>query len=326
MPDVGAMRTASAYLAYRNTQMGRFAAPLATRADSLDKEQAYQFLENDQKHLTPEQWNEVKGDYGADAVKLFLSCDLSKELIVDVVGESYMPVTKQDGQAEVSAFGEILKAGVPPESEFAAFAADKFNIPKRLISFNAVQDATRVGVDKIKQVATQIVEQLGDVQNYDVKNDPKTLQLAQLVIQEAQLQVSPSMENHPAIIDALKDWWITDQARESNNLTKASVVLYEQLHELAIAQDAASKSELQQIAMAPQMQMQQQMQQQQMDQQNAQNQQQQAVQDAQADKQQQGEVLNRIVDVGEAERQREHEAEMTQATNAHEASQAEDAA
>jgi hypothetical protein len=70
------------------------------------------------------------------------------------------------------------------------------------------------------------------------------------------------------------------------------------------------------IAQAPVMQQQQAMQQQQMEQQNAQQEQQTAAQNEQAEKQQQGEILNKIVEVGQSERDREHTSEQADADRA----------
>lgn len=303
MPDLAAIKnTATAYLAYRNTMVGRFAPMLAAKADRLDREQAYQFLENDQKHLAPEQWKLIAGDHGTEAVKAFMACNLRDELVIEVVGETYMPTTRQDGQAKVSAFSEFLASGVDPQSEFAAFAADKFDVPLHLISFNVVHDATLVDIDKMREVAEMITSELGDVPTIDVKADPKVLQLAQLVISEAGLEVTPSMDNHAAVIDALKDWWNTDAARSATNLLKASAILLEQMHQLAIAQDAASQMELQMIAQAPMME------QQQAEQQAAQEQEM-AAQQEQAEQAQQGEILNKVVDVAQQERDRETDLE-----------------
>lgn len=339
MPDLKAVQdTAAGMQMWREMTIGRFYPMLERRADCLDREQAYQFLENDQKYLSPEQWDKIKGDYSEEAVKEFLNCDLREELIIEVVPESFMPVTTSQKQSGLMGWSQfIADTQAPPDSELGGYAADLFNVPKKLVANDAYESMAHVAIDAFKEQCDAVISdpELGDVDNYDLE-DPTTRMLAELILAQANMPISFKMDNLSVIADTMKDWWATDEGRNSSNLLKATVLLrMEEIDGAAIAkmQDDQMKA---MAAQAPMMQMQQQAAMAQQEQANAANQaqmdaqgqQEQAKADAEAQKRQEeteAKAVEKTVDIeqaeaertfqaNEAQRQRDHEKEMARMT------------
>ena len=276
-PDLKAVQnTASGFLAWRNMTVGRFAPMLEMKADCLDKQQAMQFLKNIQKHYTPEQWEKYKGDFGAEAVKAFLECDLDDDLIIEVVPESFMPQTNTDRQAKFMAFAEFITAmQMSPDNELAAEMADVLGIPKSLVSFDAEYSAAMQTIDSFKVIADMIAEEIGDIPTFNLQ-DPTAAQMAQLIIMEADAEISPEMDAHEPMIEAYLDWWNKDEGRSASNVLKAAVSMRVQEHKQAVVTKTQNDQMLMMEAQAPQMAMQEAIQQEQMAQQQGQAEQQMA--------------------------------------------------
>lgn len=335
MPDLKAVQdTAAGMQMWREMTIGRFYPMLETRADCLDREQAYQLLENDQKYLSPEQWEKIRGDYSEEAVNEFLKCDLREELIIEVVPESFMPVTTSQKQAGLMGWSKfILETQSAPDSEIGAYAAGLFNMPKTLVSNDSFESMAHVAIDAFKEQCNAVIADpdLGDLSNYDLE-DPMTRMMAELMLDQANVPISFKMDNLTVIADTMKDWWATDEGRNSSNLLKATVLLrMEEIDGAAISkmQDEQAKA---MEAQRPAMEAQQQQANAQMQQQNAANQ---AQMDAQAQQEQAkadaddrkrsedmtAKAVEKTVDIEqaeagrafqaqEAEKQRQHEKEM----------------
>jgi hypothetical protein len=332
MPDLKAVQdTAAGMQMWREMTIGRFYPMLETRADCLDREQAYQFLENDQKYLSPEQWNKVKGEYDEEAVQEFLNCDLREELIVEVVPESFMPVSTSQKQAGLMGWSKfIMETQAPPDSEISAHAADLFNVPKKLVANDAFESMAHVFIDACKEQSDAVISdpELGDLDNYELE-DPTTRMLAELILNQANMPISFKMDNLSVLADTLKDWWATDEGRNSSNLLKATILLrMEEIDGAAIAKSHDDFNKTMQ-AQAPAMEMQAQAANAQMEQQNAANQaqvdaqgqQEQAKMDAEAQKRQEeteAKAVEKVVDLEQAEAERTFQANEAQKARDHE--------
>lgn len=226
MPDLrAAQQTYSGMQLMRDITVGRFFPMLAVRADSLDKEQAYQLLINDQRHLSAEQWLQVKGDYGADAVKAFLNADLREELIIAVTPESFMPEMPSQKLSKSMAFAEfVANFQVNPNSELAAFIGQQFGIPSTIIGLDATRNRAYQMIDKFKEQASAIERELGDLPTFDLEN-PMVGQIAGVLVEAAQAPISGLMDDITNMIDVMKDWWNSDEGRSASNVLKAAVLL-----------------------------------------------------------------------------------------------------
>lgn len=335
MPDLKAVQdTAAGMQMWREMTIGRYYPMLAVRADCLDKEQAYQLLTNDQDHLSPEQWEKVKGDYDEDAVRAFLNCDLREELVIEVVPESFMPVSTSQRQAGLMGWSKfLLETQAPPDSEISAHAADLFNIPKHLIANDAYVSMAHVAIDAFKEQSNAVIGEFGDLDNHDLQ-DPMTMMMAQLILDQADVPISFKMDNFTVLADAMRDWWATDEGQNSSNLLKATVLLRMEEIDGAAINKAHDDFQKTMAAQAPQMQMQQDAANAQAQQQDAANQSQMEAQGQQeqmkmeAEAQKRGEdaelkAVEKTVDIEqqeaerayqsqEAEKQRAHEREMAQ--------------
>jgi hypothetical protein len=226
MPDLrAAQQTYSGMQLMRDITVGRFYPMLAVRADSLDKEQAYQLLLHDQKHLSMEQWAQIKGDYGAEAVKAFLQADLREELIIAVTPESFMPEMPSQKLSKSMAFAEfIANAQMDPSSEFASYIGEQFGIPRSIAGNEAVKSIAYEMINAFREQAEAIAQQLGDLPTFNIE-DPMIAQIGMVIVESAQMPVTGAMYDVGAIIDTFKDWWISDEGRNSPNTLKAAIMV-----------------------------------------------------------------------------------------------------
>jgi hypothetical protein len=226
MPDLkAAQNTYGGMQLLRDITVGRYYPMLSVRADTLDREQAYQLILLDQKHLSQEQWDLVKGEYGAEGVKYFLEADLREELLIGVTAESFMPEMPSQRLAKTMGYAEfVAQFQVDPSSELASHVADQFGIPKSIAGIEPARAIAFKMIDAFKEQADGITSELGDIPTFNVE-DPTALQIAELIIEAAQIPISGLMDNVGAIIDAMKDWWNSDEGRTSPNALKAAVIV-----------------------------------------------------------------------------------------------------
>lgn len=226
MPDLkAAQNTYGGMQLLRDITVGRYYPMLSVRADALDKEQAYQLLLLDQKHLSMEQWELVKGEYGAEGVKYFLEADLREELLIGVTAESFMPEMPSQRLAKTMGYAEfVAQFQVDPSSELASHVAEQFGIPKSIAGIEPARAIAYKMIDAFKEQADGIAGELGDIPTFNPE-DPTALQIAELIIEAAQLPISGLMDNIGAIVDAMKDWWNSDEGRTSSNALKAAVIV-----------------------------------------------------------------------------------------------------
>ena len=258
-PDLQAVKnTAAGMQMWREMTVGRFYPMLAVRAEMLDQAQAYQLLENDQKYLTPQQWQEVKGDYDEEGLKAFLNCDLCKELVIEVADNSFMPKSLSQMQAGLEGFGMfVANTQTPPDSEMGSYAAEIFGIPEHIFGKEATVSAAYVAIGLFKDQADPIVQELGDIPSFDI-NDPQVSMLAQLVVEEANSPISFEMDDLSTYADALRDWWKTDDGRNASNVLKAAVHYRMKEIDLAAVQKTQKELTLQMASQQPMIQAQQQ--------------------------------------------------------------------
>lgn len=226
MPDLrAAQQTYGGMQLMRDITVGRFYPMLAVRADTLDREQAYQLLLQDQKYLSTDQWAQIKGDYGAEAVKAFLQADLREELIISVTPESFMPEMPSQKLSKSMAFAEfIANAQMDPGSEFASYIGEQFGIPRSIAGNEAVKSIAFEMIGAFRDQSEAIAMQLGDLPTFNIE-DPMVAQIAAVIVETAQMPVTGAMYDVGGIIDTFKDWWISDEGRVAPNTLKAAVLL-----------------------------------------------------------------------------------------------------
>ena len=230
MPDIKAVQnTAAGMSMWREQTTNRFWPMLTVRADALDKMQAIQLLKNDQRYLSPQQWEKIKGDYGSDAVKAFLNCDIENDLIVEVVEGSYISVPESVKKADAIEYtalvASLAEAGITPDSELGSYVANAFQIPKTLVSFDKFYAIAEEMIARIKYLADPLVQEIGDIETSDVRIDPKSLGMATLLLQQAEININPIMDDSQGMVEALRDWWVKDEGRQASNVLKAAITL-----------------------------------------------------------------------------------------------------
>lgn len=290
--------TATAISIKRDLAVGRFAPDLELMADNLDRKQAIQFLKNEQRFFTPEQWKRVQGDYNEAAVKGFLECDIERDLVISIVPGSYMPKSESQTLSRLSNWAQIapilMQMGNP---ELLAYAGEVFGIPKHLGSWDTDRAAASQTLNRFKQLADLFVEQYGDLPTSDL-NDPQTAEAANLINEYAKIPVDVFLDNHQGIMDALKDWRGRDEGRTASNILLAAAAMRFVKHQTAIAKQAQMMQQLQMDATAPMR-----------EQAEVEQQAQMEAQAGEAEKQQVLEIAGKTAELGETEAQREHEAQ-----------------
>lgn len=226
MPDLkAAQNTASGMQLFRELTVGRFYPMLKRRADSLDREQAYQLLCNDQKNMTAKEWEMFAGDYGHEAVEAFRACDLREELLINVVDESFMPQTpSQKLSKTVEYYGFAAQTAGMLSQEATAHVAEQFGMPAHIVGFNAAYSMAMEQVEALSSMSRAIAQQVGDVPTYDL-NNPQTLAAAGFVIEQVGIPIVPELDDTVACIEAIRDYWQTDAGRSAPNLLKAVLVM-----------------------------------------------------------------------------------------------------
>jgi hypothetical protein len=245
--------TATAITMKRDLAVGRFSPDLALMADELDKEQAYQFLENEQQYFTPQDWEKLKGSFGEAAVEKFCSLNLREDLNISIVDGSYMPKSDAQMQSKLMAYiaqalPVLMQANNP---ELTAFASETFGIPEHIGGWSTDRASTNRLIQRFTSLCQAFIEQHGDAPTNDLSPVPSgqmgpdgqpvmvespTMKAAKLIDQYASMPVDVFLDNHQAIQEALRDWRTSDEGQEASNLLLATVALRYSKHQAGIAQ------------------------------------------------------------------------------------------
>jgi hypothetical protein len=307
--------TATAISIKRDLAVGRFSPDLELMADQLDREQAYQFLENEQKYFTPGDWEKLKGSHGEQAVEKFLSLNIREDLNISITPGSYMPKSDAQLQSKLIAYvTQILPVLLQSNNpELISYAAEIFGIPEHIGGWGTDRAFANRVIQRFKQLSQMFIDQNGDARTNDL-SDPQVLQVAELIDRYARMPVDVFLDNHAALQDAYRDWRSSDEGREASNVLLAAVALRVNKHQAGIAQQQQIMARTAQAGTEPLQQEAEQQQQQQQAQADAQEQKQLA-----ADNQdQQLQIADRLTEFNDKDAQREHESAMTDKKLAHE--------
>lgn len=304
MPDLkAATDTLGGMQLYREQTVGRFAPMLELQADLLDKEQAYQFFENDQEFLSPEDWRELAGDYGKEAIEMFLDCDIRRELVIEVVRDSYMPQTTSQKQLNAQGYftmlGLMMQTGQSSPEQLSRIA-EIFHQPQMMSSFQPNYDKARRSIAVFAELCEEVIATVGDAPTANIMTNPMVAKLAQLVLIDSGLELDVEMDDQQAMIDGYRDWWASDDGQNAPNLLKATVLL--RVRELYAAWVAKSQEELAR-QIAAQQPMVQQQQEDEMEQQKLLK----AADEEAAAKEEEGMMMQGLAEMSEADAGREHE-------------------
>jgi hypothetical protein len=253
--------TATAISIKRDLAVGRFSPDLELMADQLDKEQAYQFLLNEQKFFTPKQWEECKGEHGLDAVKAFLECDIRRDLVVSITPGSYMPKSDAQMQAKLMGYAQLLPLLANIQNpELMAYASEVFGIPEHLGGWNSDRAHANKVIRRFEALADLFIEQYGDLPTNSLEPVPgpdgqpassPALLVAQRINDYSKMPVDIFLDNHQALADAYRDWRTTDEGQNASNALLAAVALRVNLHQEGIAKQGQILTRTQQAIAQP---------------------------------------------------------------------------
>ncbi len=300
--------TATAISIKRDLAVGRFSPDLELMADQLDRMQAYQFLENEQEFFSPSQWEAEKGKYGDDALEAFLKCDVRRDLIITIAAGSHMPKSDAQIQAKALAFANVAPAIAQMGSpELMSYYTETFGLPEAIATWSYDKEYAQKVIARLESLAELFVQQQGDLQTNDL-SDPVTLARAQKLNAYIQMPVDVFLDNHPAQMDALRDWRMTDEGQSASNVLLASVAYRLVQHQQSIAKQQQLVNAGAVVANQPIT--------------DAAKAEQAAAQEAQTsatEDQAMGEGIKQLAEYADRDDARQHEQEMQQSKQAHEA-------
>lgn len=297
--------TATALSIKRDLAVGRFAPDLELMADQIDREQAIQFCENEQEYYTEQQWKTIVGDYGQYGLQSFLKCDLRNDLLWTIAPGSFMPRSDAQQQAKFMAYAQLLPVLAQIQNpEVAAYAAEVFGMPEFLAGWATDRAAVARLITRFKALTQLFIGEFGDLPdpNIDDPASPAAL-IGKKINDYSQIPVDTFLDDHSAMIDALRDWRETDEGQNAPNVLLAAVAMRILLHQTAKTKQAQMGTRMAMAANQPAV-----------DQQNQdvaaaqEAAQQSADQDKQDQAQQQG--LTKIADLADAEANRNHQRQM----------------
>jgi hypothetical protein len=306
--------TATAISIKRDLAVGRFSPDLELMADLLDRPQAYQFLEIEQKYNTPQDWERYKGSHDQAGVEKFRQINIREDLIVTIVPGSWMPKSDAQMQSKMMAFAQILPIIIQSQNpELIAYASEVFGMPEFLGGWQTERSSTYRLIARYRMLCDMFIQQYGDVPTNDLSPvpdpsgaaDPQTgqpammpspaLQAAQMVDKHAAMPVDIFLDNHSAIQDILKDWRASDEGQNASNLLLATVALRYMQHQGGVAKQQQITTATAQAGMAPMQEMQNQ---------------QMAVQQQNMNEQKQMQVAGALADYNNQDADRQHAAAM----------------
>lgn len=291
--------TATAISIKRDLAVGRFGPDLELMADLLDREQAIQFLQNEQEFYTDEQWEKEKGTYGEAALQAFRKADITSDFLITVAPGSHLPTTEAQSQGQLGAFAEMVPVLSQLQNpEYIAYAEEVFGIPEHLGGWATDRAYAGRVVQRFEALAELAISQGGDLPSNDL-TDPLVAKAAQAINEFAQMPVDYFLDNHQALIDAYRDWRTTDSGRDAPNALLAAVALRTQMHVAGIAKQGQIATGVQMATAAPA-------------EEKAAAAQSQAEEQARSDAEQTQMVdgLHKGLELDEKQTQRDHEAEM----------------
>jgi hypothetical protein len=243
--------TATAISIKRDLAVGRFAPDLELMADQLDREQAYQFLINEQEFFTPKQWEVVKGEYDDVALKTYLEADIRRDFIITVSPGSYMPKSDAQMQAKLNAYLQVFPLLAQSNNpELLAYTAETFGIPEQLGGWNSDRAHAKKVIRRFEALAELFVDQYGDLATNDLE-DPTIKAVAQRINDYSKLPVDVFLDDHAALQDSYRDWRGTDEGQNASNALLAAVAFRVNLHQEGIAKQGQILTRTQQAIQQP---------------------------------------------------------------------------
>lgn len=156
MADMQAVsKTATGYQLWYEHTLGRRAPMLALRAE-MEVEQAYQILELKQKYWCAAMLEFAEKETGAEAVKWFLNCDIRRDIVIEIVPDSWMPQTETQKKVEFREFLEIIAPLIEAKPEIVDGILSKVSDLYRSFDLTEHQSDTteaQIRIERIFEIA-----------------------------------------------------------------------------------------------------------------------------------------------------------------------------
>lgn len=156
MADMQAVsKTATGYQLWYEHTLGRRAPMLALRAE-MEVEQAYQILELKQKYWCAAMLEFAEKETGAEAVKWFLQCDIRRDIVIEVIPDSWMPQTETQKKVEFREFLEIIAPLIEAKPEIVDGILSKVSDLYRSFDLTEHQSDTteaQIRIERIIEIA-----------------------------------------------------------------------------------------------------------------------------------------------------------------------------
>jgi hypothetical protein len=236
--------TATAISIKRDLAVGRFSPDLELMADQLDIPQAKQFLKNEQKYTTPEEWERLKSNHGEQGVTRFQNLDVDEDLIITIAPGTHMPKSDAQLQAKMMAFVQILPIIMQSQNQdLINYASEVFGIPQHIAGWATDRAYAGRVIQRFKALSEAFIEQYGDLPSNELAQipgldgqpiDSPAKQVAMRIDQYSKMPVDVFLDNHQALMDSYRDWRSTDDGQDASNVLLAAVAYRFSLHAQAI--------------------------------------------------------------------------------------------
>jgi hypothetical protein len=248
--DMKQLGTATGVEAARDQAVGRMIPNLKLQ-QGMVVEWMYQVGQLERANCSPEMFlrgagkGSEKGEvnYTERGVRAFFERDPRKDFRIKPVEGSWVPTTPAQSKANATEFGVLASQIQNPE--VLALLAPKYGVEYTVNEWGATERAASLRLREWARIAS-VIEQGGY---------PATPEMAEVVLQQAPAwaQINPAMDNHPAYMNYLTDWWTSDEGTGASPLLRMVVEKAHLIHGAGGVVQEQLKGVASMAAQAPQM-------------------------------------------------------------------------
>lgn len=218
--DMKQLGTATGVEAARDQAVGRMIPNLKLQMGMV-VEWMYQVGTLERANCSPEMFlrgagkGKEKGEvnYTERGVRAFFERDPRRDFRIKPVDGSWVPTTPAQSKANATEFGVLASQIQQPE--VLALLAPKYGVDYTVNEWGATERAASLRLREWARIAS-VIERGGF---------PASPELAEVVLQQAPgwAQINPTMDNHPAFMNYLRDWWTSDEGTAAAPLLRMVV-------------------------------------------------------------------------------------------------------
>jgi hypothetical protein len=219
--DMKQLGTATGVEAARDQAVGRMIPNLKLKAD-MGVEWAYQVMTLERQNCSPEMFlrgagaGKEKGEvnFTERGVRAFFNLDVRRDFRIRPVEGSWVPTTPMQDKANATEFG-VLAAQLQQTPEVLSTLAPKYGVDYKVNEWGATERAAALRLREWARIADVITR----------GGFPPSEEMADVVLTQAPAwaQINPTMDNHEAFMNYLRDWNVSDEGLAASPMLRAVV-------------------------------------------------------------------------------------------------------